>query len=158
MHEKLHFLIGDATKPQIEGNKILVHCCNDIGKWGKGFVLAISKRWKKPEQFYRKWHQLNENFHLGMVQYVPVEDSLIVANLIGQHGIYPKNNTPPIRYNAIIDGFKKIRSRAQKLGASIHMPRIGCGLAGGAWNRIEAIIIKEFCEQGIQVFVYNLKK
>ncbi|MBM7418211.1 MULTISPECIES: hypothetical protein [Chryseobacterium] len=42
-------LKGDATNPQTEGNKIITHICNDIGGWGKGFVLAISNRWKNPE-------------------------------------------------------------------------------------------------------------
>lgn len=43
----IQYLKGDATNPQVEGNKIITHICNDIGGWGKGFVLAISKRWKK---------------------------------------------------------------------------------------------------------------
>lgn len=38
------YLKGDATNPQSEENKIIAHICNDIGGWGKGFVVAISKR------------------------------------------------------------------------------------------------------------------
>ena len=33
-------------------DKIIVHICNDNGKWGSGFVLAISKRWIKPKDEY----------------------------------------------------------------------------------------------------------
>lgn len=51
---KLHFLKGDATQPQAKGNKIITHVCNDLGGWGKGFVVAISKRWPEPEIEYRK--------------------------------------------------------------------------------------------------------
>jgi hypothetical protein len=29
------YLKGDATNPQVEGNKIIAHICNDIGGWGK---------------------------------------------------------------------------------------------------------------------------
>ncbi len=68
------YLKGDATKPQSQGNKIIAHICNDIGGWGKGFVLAISNRWKKPENEYRKWFQDAENFNLGEIQTVQVEE------------------------------------------------------------------------------------
>ena len=43
---KIEYLKGDATSPVKEGNKIILHICNDIGGWGKGFVMAISKKWK----------------------------------------------------------------------------------------------------------------
>jgi hypothetical protein len=65
-------------------------CCNDEGGWGRGFVLALSRRWSEPERRYRAWARGEEDsapFALGQVQLVPVEESLWVANLIGQHGI-----------------------------------------------------------------------
>ncbi len=39
----IQYLKGDATSPQAKGTKIIAHICNDIGGWGKGFVLAVSK-------------------------------------------------------------------------------------------------------------------
>lgn len=50
MYNEIKYLKGDATQPLVSGNKIIVHVCNDIGAWGKGFVLAISKRWAQPEK------------------------------------------------------------------------------------------------------------
>ncbi len=44
---------GDATSPQAKGRKVIAHICNDLGGWGKGFVLAISRRWPEPERDYR---------------------------------------------------------------------------------------------------------
>jgi len=87
---KINYLNGDATNPVGEDNRIIVHICNDIGGWGKGFVLAISKRWKSPEQSYRLWYKSGENFELGKVQFVKVENNLWIANLIGQHKIGKK--------------------------------------------------------------------
>jgi len=37
----------------------------------------------------------------------------------------------------------------------VHMPRIGCGLAGGKWEKIEPIILSELIDKGINVFVYD---
>jgi len=32
---------GDATAPNADGSKIVCHVCNDVGGWGKGFVVAL---------------------------------------------------------------------------------------------------------------------
>jgi hypothetical protein len=37
------------------------------------------------------------------------------------------------------------------------MPRIGCGLAGGKWERIESIIVKTLCEADVPVTVYDFE-
>lgn len=154
---KIQFTNGDATQPIGNGAKIIVHICNDIGGWGAGFVLAISKRWKEPEAAYRRWHagQSNPPFELGQVQFVPVEPQLWVANMIGQRGIRRSGGKPPIRYEAVQSGLEKVAQFAQEHSASVHMPRIGCGLAGGKWEEIETLIESTLVANGISVTVYD---
>lgn len=154
-------LKGDATQPQGEGPKVLVHVCNDLGKWGKGFVLAVSRRWKAPEQQYKRWAagHTDLKFKLGEVQFVQVEPDLWVANLIGQHGVHRQGNqgsAPPIRYDAIRKGLEKVRDFALEHEASVHMPRIGAGLAGGDWEKICTITQETLVQQNIRVTVYQL--
>lgn len=48
-----------------------------------------------------------------------------------------------------------LAGHATRLTASVHMPRIGCGLAGGRWERIEPLIITALCAQDIPVTVYD---
>lgn len=152
----IEYIKGDATSPQGSENKIIVHVCNDIGGWGKGFVMAISKRWKKPETQYREWFKSKKEFELGKVQLVQVEEDLWVANLIGQHKINKdENGEAPIRYNAIEEGLKTVSEFAKTNNASIHMPRIGCGLAGGKWEMIEPIILKTLSNKNVEVVVYD---
>jgi len=152
----IQYTKGDATAPQSEENKIIVHICNDIGGWGKGFVMAISKRWKKPENQYREWFKSKDGFELGKVQFVQVEEDLWVANLIGQHKINKdENGNAPIRYDAIEDGLKEVASFAKESNASVHMPRIGCGLAGGKWEMIEPIILQRLSNNDVEVVVYD---
>ena len=152
------YQIGDATNPQTQGNKLIVHCCNDIGAWGKGFVVAISKRWPKAEKAYREWYKdRNDNdFALGEVQFVQVQTDIWVANLIGQHGIASKQNPFPIRYGAIEQGLDKVADFAIVNQCSVHMPRIGCGLAGGNWQQIASIIEQTLIKKGLCVTVYDL--
>jgi O-acetyl-ADP-ribose deacetylase (regulator of RNase III) len=154
----IHYLTGDATAPAAPGNKIICHVCNDIGGWGKGFVGALSDRWPEPEAAYRQWYRERErnDFGLAAVQFVRVEPDVWVANMIGQHGIKRVGiGKPPIRYEAIETALGAVAVEAMKLGASVHMPRIGCGLAGGTWDRIEPIIVRTLCEQRVEVFVYD---
>lgn len=147
---------GDATNPIDNGNKVIVHICNDIGAWGKGFVMAISKKWKEPEKKYREWFKSKENFNLGEVQFVQVQEDLWVANLIGQHKINKdENGNAPIRYEAVEKGLIKVADFAHKIKASVHMPRIGCGLAGGKWEMIEPIIEKTISKKDINTTVYD---
>ena len=150
------YLTGDATQPLGGGNKIIVHICNNIGGWGRGFVVAISKRWKEPEWMYRQWHaaQKGKNLPLGEIQLVQVEKDIWVCNMVAQHNIMSIGGVAPIRYEAIQDGLRQVFLTAQHLGASIHMPRIGCGLGGGVWDRVEPIIEEQL--PGLDVTVYDL--
>ena len=153
------YVVGDATAPTGDGPKIIVHVCNDVGAWGAGFVMALSRRWKEPEERYRAWHRGQESqpFALGRVQLVKVESAIWVANVIGQRDIRTARGVAPIRYDAVREGLRRICADARKLSASIHMPRIGCGLAGGRWEEIGPIVEQELAAQGIPVTVYALR-
>ena len=150
------YTTGDATTPTAAGNKIIVHVCNDVGGWGKGFVMAISNKWPAPEKQYRLWHKSKENFMLGEVQIVEVENDTWVANMIGQRNINKdENGNPPVRYEAIASALEKVAEFAKEKNASVHMPRIGCGLAGGKWEIMQQIIITALSEKSIAVTVYD---
>ena len=152
------YLVGDATQPKAAGTKIVVHICNDLGKWGKGFVLAISKRWKSPEAIYKSSFSAEKKPALGDVQFIPVEGDIIVANIIGQEGVRsPRDNKSPapIRYPAIRQGLIAVAEYALLHNASVHMPRIGCGLAGGRWEEIEPIIEETLTQKNIVTTVYD---
>jgi len=156
----IQYVVGDATWPEGEGNKIIAHICSDEGGWGRGFVMAISEQWPEPEEAYRQWFRgRGENdFALGAVQTVQVEDDVWVANIIGQHGTRPgAGGEPPIRYEVVEEALGKVAVEAKRRSASVHMPRIGCGLAGGRWDVIEAIVERTLFKQGIEVFVYDLE-
>ena len=158
MSNSIQYIKGDATQPQSEGNQIIVHICNDIGGWGKGFVMAISKRWPEPEKKYREWFSSKEEFALGEVQLVQVTPSIWVANVIGQHKINrDEEGKPPIRYEAVHKGLEKVGEMALEHKASVHMPRIGCGLAGGTWERIEPLIESTLLSKNVAVTVYDFE-
>ncbi|WP_406457293.1 macro domain-containing protein [Streptomyces sp. NBC_00876] len=153
----IRYVQGDATSPHGKGVKVIVHVCNDLGGWGKGFVLALSRRWPEPEAAYRRWHRerAGNDFGLGAAQFVQVSPYIWVANAVGQRGMRTGSNGVPVRYEAIGTALGAVAERAAELGASVHMPRIGCGLAGGKWSRIEPLIEQRLVARDIAVTVYD---
>jgi O-acetyl-ADP-ribose deacetylase (regulator of RNase III) len=155
---EIRYLQGDATSPQAEGPKLIAHICNDQGGWGKGFVVAVSRRWPEPEAAYRTWHRdrAGNDFGLGAVQVVQVAPDIWVANMIGQHGMKTgRSSGPPIRYDAVGRCLRGLAGHAAELDATVHMPRIGTGLAGGRWNRVEPLINEHLVGAGVSVTVYD---
>ena len=155
---EIRYVKGDATAPQSDGNVVIAHICNDVGGWGKGFVLALSARWREPEAAYRRWYAGgpgNPAFALGEVQFVPVTDRITVANMIGQRDIRRRGGVPPIRYDAVERCLQTVAAHCAANAAEVHMPRIGCGLAGGRWEEIEAILRRTLLAAGVPVTVYD---
>lgn len=149
--------MGDATNPIGDGKKLILHVCNNVGAWGAGFVMALSKKWKEPEADYRAMKE----YILGDLRMVHVEEGTYVVNIIGQESTKGRNKgatLPPIRYVAIEHAMKYLASIGEITPNtfSIHMPRLGSGLAGGNWKVIETIIEETLCKADIPVTVYDL--
>lgn len=153
------YLIGDATQPRTLEPVIIAHIVNDLGAWGAGFVLALSRRWKTPERKYLHWAkgQTAEPFGLGRTQFVEIDDRITVANMCAQHGLRSAAHPVPLRYEALAECLDQVADRALELNAEVHLPRIGCGLAGGTWEQVEPLLVAAFGERDIPVFVYDLK-
>ena len=124
--KNITYINGDATSPIGSGMKIIPHIANNAGAWGSGFVLALSKKWVQPERSYRNLYaKNNKKLDLGSVEFIPVENYIIVANMIGQNGIWYTNGLPPIRYDAVRSCLSIVKEYAIKNLASIHAPKFG---------------------------------
>jgi O-acetyl-ADP-ribose deacetylase (regulator of RNase III) len=158
----INYKEGDATVIKEKGVKIIVHVCNDMGAWGAGFVLALSAKWKQPEAEYKRIPARRRK--LGFVQFIPVGDNTYVANMIGQHMCSPNQfGVPPIRYSAVQTCLKKVADFARSMNngetpVSIHMPEIGCGLAGGQWSIMEKVVEAAIGDVPATVYKYMPKK
>ena len=149
----INYLVGDATLP-VKTPAIICHVVNDIGAWGAGFVIAITKRFgKDPETAYRLWSDMSD-FKLGKVQFVlVVNKGIIIANMVAQSSIRSKSNPKPLSLNALKICLKQVYSYAGT-EFTVHMPRIGCGLAGGTWSEVEPIIKRAMT---VDTYVYDFE-
>lgn len=152
---QINYVTGDATRPNTTP-AIIAHICNNKGGWGKGFTGALSKRYLQPEELYRFYWRNQYNYTLGCIQTALCGDKMIVTNMIAQNG-YSEPGKPAIDYDALGQCLAQLADTAKDfLEYSVHMPRIGTGLAGGKWEIIEPLIQKCLCARGVRVTVYDL--
>lgn len=154
----IELLFGNALEPRGVGNKLLVHVVNDkTPNWGGGgFASALRRQWPQVQEDFRDWASNQRSaLRLGNVRLCKVRDDLTVASIIAQHG-YGQSEKPRIRYTALRLGLRSVAKAAEVRNASIHMPRIGTGQAGGSWDIVSDIIQESLVDEGRRVTVYDL--
>jgi O-acetyl-ADP-ribose deacetylase (regulator of RNase III) len=155
----IKYVSGDATEPRGDGKKSILHIVNNLGAWGAGFVLAISNKWRKPELEYRR-----AGIQLGAIQVVDVEPDVSIINMCAQDGLPSRTRRRAVDYEALAKCLDTARSvvlfprGSQGTKGSVHMPRIGCGIAGGEWSEVEPLIIENLVHHGIDVTVYDFEE
>jgi hypothetical protein len=157
METEIRYVVGDALSPVRQSSYdvpiVIAHVCNDLGAWGAGFVLAVSRRWRKPELMFK-----GRAFLLGDVQFVDVEKSMFVANMIAQRGFPTRDRRVALDYAALTTCLEKVAGFCLDRSAEVHAPRFGCGIAGGTWDRVEAIIKHTLTRSGVPVTIYDLQQ
>lgn len=162
----INYITGDATEP-IEKPAVILHIVNDVGAWGKGFVLPLGEKYPAARQAY-----FQNRLSLGENQFVTVTEdrSVVVVNMCAQAGVGRWHGVPPIRYVSLMNCLNEVRDKLGQVydsnadryrngysglrGFSIHMPRIGCGLAGGSWDVVGPIVQEILGD--FEVYVYDL--
>ncbi len=153
---------GDVTNPIGDGKKIIVHCCNDVNSFGSGVAGCIARKWPDVKNKYHNWAASDQTtaFYLGQIQFVAADTDIVVCNLIGQRSIGGETIdgefVPPVRYEALREGFLRVRAAIKKANrpVSLHLPMLGSALAGGDWVSIYELIRDVFDELDIECTIY----
>jgi O-acetyl-ADP-ribose deacetylase (regulator of RNase III) len=157
--ELVRYVRGSVTdvEDRAKGPAIVVHVVNDAtANWGgSGVAMAIMRRWPEAQDSFRAWAQNRSRFALGAVHFSDVGEEIHIATIVGQAG-YGISSRPRVRYAALRDGLDAIRRFAVDRSASVHMPRIGCGQAGGKWEVVHDIIASTLSEHQVPVTIYDL--
>lgn len=131
--------------------QIIAHQVNCQGYMGKGIALQIRNKYPIVYQEYRKkvepfLREGKESLLLGTIQFVKVEEDKWICNLFSQNKIgYNKVFTD---YDALRTAFLRLKRVAAKRNKTIAIPKyIGCGLGGGDWATVYAILTNIFDEE-----------
>lgn len=151
---KITYLVGNATCPTGDGHKVIMHICNNIGAWGKGFVVPLGNKYP----LARKMYLSCEEYGLGTVQFVLAPDDVLIANMVAQNGVKSFVNPTPIDYDALRECLDIVFKTAKAEDRSVHAPKIGSSLAGGDWDIISKIIEDVSDKHDVPCFIYTLRK
>jgi O-acetyl-ADP-ribose deacetylase (regulator of RNase III) len=81
-----------------------------------------------------------------------------VANLIAQDRYRNQANPHPLDNHSLSKCLRSLTNYLVKTfdDSTVHMPRIGCGLAGGEWEEVRPMIESTLSDSDIPVIVYDL--
>lgn len=145
----MKYIKGNALDGEFD---VLWHNCNQHVVFGAGIAHQIKKRWPEVYQADIDYNKniLNPDDKLGTFSKAVLENDSIVYNLYGQKGI---GNDGAVlnrncRYDHLYDAMYRACLDMEKLidigefKDIIHLavPKIGCGLAGGSWTIVEAML------------------
>ncbi len=153
---KIAYVVGDATKPRGKNHKIIAHIANDKSKrWGRGFGKVISTEWPELRTSFVRWATEPNNLKLGQSHSFCISEDLTIFSMVAQHGLAASPH-PKIRYRHLAKCLESLAAEAKEKSASVHMPRIGTGFAGGDWKIISELIDGHLVKNNVAVTVYDL--
>lgn len=121
--------------------KVIAHGCNCQGKFVSGIALQIRNTYPNVYEVYRLKYQVL-GLELGTILPVRTLDGRIVVNCMTQHNC-GNDGRVYVDYDAVDKCMAAINSNVQNWDVpEVGFPKIGAGLGGGDWNRIEDIIVR----------------
>lgn len=139
---------------------VICHQVNCQGVMRSGIAKQIRERWPKVYEVYRNtyeqqlrsWESVSSL--LGNIDMVHIGNNKWVFNMYAQHR-YGYDGKRYTSYDAFVDCLEQIRDRTRP-DEKIGFPKnIGCGLGGGDWNIISALI-EEILGEEHDVYIYEL--
>jgi len=157
--------IAKAKELSLDGTNVLIpHIVNDVGVWGSGVVIALSKEWPVTKKFKSPEYHFHENplfkpNTLGATQFISPELNITVANMYAQTGVGGK----PIRYEALVKCMRTIADYCEFMLSEhnektvLICPKFGSLRAGGNWDFIEELINEIWCDLKVVICEYTKK-
>lgn len=145
----IHHVSGNALDPRKRPAAIL-HVVNDVGAFGAGIAGEIAARWPHAKGEYLQW--ISRDPPLGSVLWSRISDTDAIAHILAQRGLPSWQNRQPLDLDALALGLRTVAASVPST-VSVHMPRLGCGLARGRWERVLPIVEREL--GAFECYVYS---
>jgi O-acetyl-ADP-ribose deacetylase (regulator of RNase III) len=142
------------------GAVVIAHVVSDASHaWGRLNVgAALSRAFPDAARAFRAWTIADsENLRLGQVhvlQQMLGGREVSVVSMVAQSGFGPGAGVR-LRYEALAECLGRVADLAADRGASVHVPRIGAGQAGGRWDVIAELIHSHVVSRGVPITVHT---
>lgn len=145
----IKYVQGDLFESDAD---LIAHGCNCRNGFGSGVAFHMSQKYPKAKHYFHEKYE-EDGWKLGDVQFVKVFGKHdYIANCATQHSFLPRNMCH-VDYDAVRTCMEKVKEFAKAKSLRIAMPKIGAGLAGGDWSKIEAILEDVFNDYDVSVYV-----
>lgn len=147
----MNTITGDLLQLADDGKfDVIAHGCNCFCTMGAGIAKQI--RIKYPEAYQvDKITKSGDRNKLGTITYA-VNGNLTIVNCYTQYNYGPGKVN--IDYNALRKCLKEIKK--QFTGKRIGLPAIGCGLAGGDYDKLVPIIEEELKDEDVSMVLLGM--
>lgn len=160
--EGIEFVTGDIVTVASEArNVIIAHVVPDSTRgWSRfGVGGALARAFPLSASSYRGWVLSDPaNQTLGKVHFTQPPEAggwTTIASLVAQAGFGPSAQ-PRLDYDALSVALARVAIAALRDGATVHVPRLGAGQAGGRWDLIQDILRDQLTSRGVPVVVHTL--
>jgi len=139
---------------------IFVHGCNCFGVMGGGIAKLVRNKWPEVYNAYKSRYakmglQLGDVVSVGHQKLhnnkavarhlhaltATLPEQVIVVNAMTQFDFGSEEGRVYVDYDAVFASFARVKLLAKDSGLGVHFPLIGCGLAKGKWEEVEAQIL-----------------
>lgn len=150
----MNYISGNLIELAKNGEfDIIVHGANCQNEMGAGIAKLIKQNFPQAYMADLKTTKSDKN-KLGTITFATIiPTNLIVVNAYIQY--HYKGSGDKVDYDAFRTCMKLIAKKFPR--NKIGMPKIGSGLAGGDWNKIENIIKKELKDLDVTIVEYDGK-
>ncbi len=152
---------GDLIHLALQGEfDVIVHGCNCFCTMASGIAKPMAETFNCNTFNLEKPIYKGDIDKLGRIDFqsgfLKNDKRLFVVNAYTQYH-YGKNHSDgvenPLDYEALTLCLRKINKRFK--GKHIGLPQIGCGLAGGDWNKVKQIIQQELRDCDVTIVIYK---
>lgn len=133
---------------------VIVHGCNCLCNFGAGIAMQVARLY--PQAYdVDKATKRGDASKLGTFtswtgqHYYDLTRTVTIVNAYTQ--FYPNAKMKPFDYKAFFTVLPQIKRKY--IGQTIAMPKIGAGLAGGDWGRIEGMINDWFHDREVKIYI-----
>lgn len=144
----IKFFKGDLLTSNAD---IIAHQTNCKGVMGAGIAKQIKAKYPNVYYEYKKmcdeyYESGDSRLLLGVVQFVPVNNNQLIANCFAQWGYNSRVKQTQDKYFQQCMKTLLYVAQTEKLSTVAIPYKMGCGLAGGDWDRIIYPIIQSVFE------------
>ena len=155
---------GDLIELALSGHfDVIAHGCNCFCTMGAGIAPQMVKAFGCDKFKMEGIEYKGDINKLGCIDYgiyegfdLKSEYILTIVNAYTQYGFgrnHSNGTQTPLDYEALVLSMRKINYQFK--GMHIGLPQIGCGLAGGDWNRVKTIIQNELKDCDVTIVIFK---